>query len=140
MTINEATTDEAVAGCFPVMQQLRPALSVEEFVDRVRRQQEAGYRLAYLQQNDAPVAVAGFRVLENLAWGRFLYVDDLVTTDDARSRGHGKRLFDWLLDEAKRLGCEQLHLDSGVQRFAAHRFYFRERMEITSYHFAGQVP
>lgn len=139
MTVQEATSDAAITACFPVMVQLRPDLLDDEFLPRVRRQMESGYRLAFVEQDGRPVAVAGFRVIENLAWGRFLYVDDLITDEYARSQGHGERLFDWLLAEAERQGCEQLHLDSGVQRFAAHRFYFRERMDITSYHFARKV-
>jgi hypothetical protein len=39
------------------------------------------------------------------------------------------------VEEARREGCRALHLDSGVQRFAAHRFYLGKRMEITSRHF-----
>ena len=49
------------------------------------------------------------------------------------------RLLDWLAEEAKEHGCGQLHLDSGVQRRDAHRFYFREGMGITSFHFAKEV-
>ena len=47
----------------------------------------------------------------------------------------GWRLFDWLLAEARREGCEQLHLDSGVQRYEAHGFYLKNRLHITSHHF-----
>jgi hypothetical protein len=32
-----------------------------------------------------------------------------------------------------------VHLDSGVQRQHAHRFYFREGMTITSFHFRAAV-
>ncbi|GMR05632.1 MAG: hypothetical protein BMS9Abin25_0207 [Gammaproteobacteria bacterium] len=32
----------------------------------------------------------------NLAWGRFLYVDDLVTSSSAWSQGHGSPLLAWL--------------------------------------------
>jgi GNAT superfamily N-acetyltransferase len=84
-------------------------------------------------------AVAGFRIAEFLAWGRILYVDDLVTASAQRSRGHGQALFDWLVARARANGCAQLHLDSGVQRFDAHRFYLRQRMSITSHHFALQL-
>ncbi|MBI3921087.1 MAG: GNAT family N-acetyltransferase, partial [Armatimonadetes bacterium] len=82
------------------------------------------------------VAVAGFRLSENLAWGRFLYVDDLVTDEAERSRGHGQELLEWLLEYAHQQDCDQFHLDSGVQRFGAHRFYLRHGMDITSHHFA----
>jgi GNAT superfamily N-acetyltransferase len=92
--------------------------------------------LAYLIDGDDVVAVTGFRLLENLAWEKFLYVDDLVTDDARRSCGHGERLLAWLIDLARVSGCDQVHLDSGVQRFDAHRFYLRHRFRITSHHFA----
>ena len=47
----------------------------------------------------------------------------------------------WVDEEAARAGCGELHLDSGVgpDREAAHRFYFRHRLRITSYHFAREL-
>lgn len=129
--------NEMIADCYPVMAQLRPHLTPESFVERVKRQQQAfGFRLAYAEDNGQIAGVAGFRITECLAWGRFLYVDDLVTDAACRSGGIGKRLLDWLVIQARQAGCDQLHLDSGVQRFGAHRFYLRERMSITSHHFA----
>lgn len=133
--IGVAETPEEIAGCFPVMRELRLHVELAAFVPQVQRQQRDGYRLAFVEVDGVVEACAGFRILENLALGRFLYVDDLVTAENARSRGHGARLMDWLIDQARAAGCAQLHLDSGVQRFAAHRFYLRERMEITSHHF-----
>jgi GNAT superfamily N-acetyltransferase len=131
-----AESDAEIAACFDVVSELRPHLVREEFVPRVREQQQGGYRLAYVSEDGAPVAAAGFRIATYLAWGRALYVDDLVTRASARSRGHGKTLLAWLVDHARRCGCEQLHLDSGTQRVDAHRFYLRERLAITSFHFS----
>jgi hypothetical protein len=48
-------------------------------------------------------------------------------------------LLDWLVEQARLHGCENLELDSGVQRFDTHRFYFRKRMHISSYHFRLQI-
>lgn len=130
-----AESEADIDRCFAVMLELRPHLVSSEFIQRVRRQEQNGYRLVYL--NDRVVrAVAGFWLSECLAAGKFLYVDDLVTRSDDRSHGYGEALFQWLVDYAKAHHCEQLSLDSGVQRFAAHRFYLRHRMEITSHHFA----
>lgn len=132
-----AQSDPEILRCFPVIAELRPHLVEGEFVARVRRQQrDGGYQLAFIEEEGSVMAVAGFRVGEFLAWGRILYVDDLVTTSAGRSRGHGQRLFDWLAARAREAGCVQLHLDSGVQRFDAHRFYLRHRMDITAHHFA----
>ena len=132
-----AEADAEIARCFPVMAQLRGGLSGEaEFVDQVKRQMSvAGYRLAYLEDSGRVVAVAGFRVSEWLAWGKALYVDDLVTDSEARGSGWGSALMDWLIARAKAEDCRELHLDSAVQRGAAHRFYFRKGLQIKSYHF-----
>lgn len=135
-----AATDAEILACHAVMSELRPHVPIGEFVARVRRQEKDGYRLAYLAGEDGrPVAAAGYRILENLAWGLFLYVDDLVTDEKFRSKGHGQKLFDWLVAEARRAGCAQFHLDSGVFRHGAHRFYLLRRMDITSYHFAMKL-
>jgi GNAT superfamily N-acetyltransferase len=131
-----AGSGDAIARCFAVMVQLRPHLIESEFASRVQRQQAGGYLLAYLEAESRVRAVAGYRLGECLACGRHCYVDDLVTDAGDRSHGFGRRLFDWVVDRAREAGCVQFHLDSGVQRFAAHRFYFARRMFITSYHFA----
>ena len=126
----------------PAMAALRPAWADEgAFVERVDNVQRGeGYRLAGVFERGQPaaVAVAGFRIGHNLPWGRYLYVDDLSTVPEARRRGHGRRLLRWLVAEAARSGCEQLHLDSGVgpDRAHAHRLYLGEGMLITSHHFA----
>lgn len=136
MQIRVAESDEEIARCFPVMSELRPHVAEADFVRRVRRQREsAGYELVFLEDEGEVRAVAGVRVTECLAWGRFMYVDDLVTQSGARSRGHGEKLFAWLLGRAAEQGCDEFHLDSGVQRFAAHRFYLRHRMDIIAHHF-----
>jgi hypothetical protein len=112
--------------------------SVEALTARIDAQRADGYRVAASLEDGSAAAVAGFRVAENLAWGRFLYVDDLVTRAALRGRGHADGVMTWVEAEAARLRCDELHLDSGVgpEREDAHRFYFRHGMRITSYHFA----
>ncbi len=139
MNIHLATTDTEITACYPVMRELRPHIAAEDFLYRVRSQQGAGYRLVCMQGSTGVVAVAGFRVVENLAWGRFLYVDDLVTLPEQRSKGYGAKLLAWLKDQAAQEGCQQLHLDSGIQRKQAHRFYEREGLTMTSYHYVDKT-
>ncbi|MEW5755774.1 MAG: GNAT family N-acetyltransferase [Pseudomonadota bacterium] len=134
--IRRAGTPEEVMRCYPVMAQLRPQYSAQAFLAQVQAQMQEGFQLAYACEGDKVVTVAGFRLIRNLAWGRFLYVDDLVTDAQQRSRGAGQAMLAWLVEEARRCGCDQLHLDSGVQRLDAHRFYEREGMQRSSYHFA----
>jgi GNAT superfamily N-acetyltransferase len=122
------------------MRELRPHFkSAEKFVQQVLRQQRDGYLLAFLEADGEVRAVAGYRFLESLFSGKFLYVDDLVTRDRDRSRGFGGALLDWLVEQARANRCDTLELDSGVQRFDAHRFYLLKRMNISSYHFRIKI-
>ena len=139
MNIHIATTDAEIAACYPVMRELRPPLEEAEFLSRVQSLKNTGYRPVFVQHADGVLAVAGFWIRENLAWGRFMYVDDLVTLASHRSKGIGARLLAWLREYAIKEGCRQLHLDSGRHRKEAHRFYEREGVSVTGYHFAENL-
>ena len=137
LTIAFARTDLEIQNCFPVMAELRPHLRAEDFVARVRRQnRDSGFELAYLADAGAIKSLGGIRISECLFNGKYLYIDDLVTSVSARSAGYGAKLFDWLVQYAREQGCDELTLDSGVQRFDAHRFYQARRMNINCHHFA----
>ena len=132
-----AESDSDLNRCYPVMRQLRPHLAAAGFVARVRAMQREGYAIAMREDDTGAVrAVAGFRIFDMLACGRTLYVDDLVTDEAARSQGHGAALLRWLVERARAAGCHHFSLDSGTHRREAHRFYFRERMHVSSFHFA----
>lgn len=123
------------------LHELRPRLGrLEQLTERADGQRASGYRIvaSFEPDEEDAAAVAGFRVAENLAWGRHLYVDDLSTRAGCRGRGHAGALMRWLAVEACRLGCEELHLDSGVgpDREDAHRLYFNSGLRISAYHFS----
>ena len=130
------TTDAEIASTFATMRELRPHLREGEYLATIRRMRETGgYRLAAAIEGEARPCVAGFRLGENLVRGKYLYTDDLITLPSARSQGHGKAMLDWLAALGRRCGCAVMLLDSGVQRFGAHRFYLRERFDIVCHNF-----
>jgi GNAT superfamily N-acetyltransferase len=131
---------------FEAMRALRTALGDEdEFVRRVDElQRPEGYRLvgSFDDGIENAAAVAGFRLGHMLAWGRYIYVDDLSTSPDVRRRGHARALLDWLLEEGRRSGCDQIHLDSAtrLERADAHRLYMNAGYVISALHFQRAVP
>lgn len=141
MEIRELVPDETRLA-YAAMRELRPHLEREaEFVARVNDTlRPSGYRLvASFDAGDRDAAaVAGFRIGDMLAWGHYLYVDDLVTRESARRSGHATALLDWLRAEAERNGCDSFQLDSGVHRHDAHRLYLSWGLTITGHHF-GRV-
>jgi GNAT superfamily N-acetyltransferase len=130
-----APDDPRLSQVFEVMKELRTHLTIEQFRDGYARAVPEGYRVAAVFDGDECRAVAGYRLMHNLVSGYHMYVDDLITGERWRSHGYGRRLNDYLVDVARREGCASVQLDSATYRREAHRFYFRERYAIWSYHF-----
>ncbi len=145
MPITELLPPHTARG-WRAMLELRPHIgdadAFAEHIDTTQRPE--GYRLLGSFENDdddQAAAVAGFRIINHLAWGRALYVDDLSTLPEARGKGHAGALLDHLIAEARSLGCDELHLDSGVgeARWTAHRLYMNHGLTIASHHFARSL-
>ncbi|WP_394619856.1 GNAT family N-acetyltransferase [Lentzea sp. JNUCC 0626] len=129
------------AQAFEVMRELRPHLTdADEFVELVRAQRREGYRLVVsYDESGRVVSLAGFRHLTSLYAGSHLYIDDLSTLPSARGKGHAGALLRWVDDEARRLGCVGVHLDSGTARHDAHRLYLASGFVIPAFHFAKSL-
>ena len=105
-----------------LLRTLRTTLDDAAFAVRLARAEAQGYRVLAAYEDETMVGVLGYRITDDLCWGRTFYVDDLVVAPDKRGAGIGARL----LAEAKRMAkgtCDHLRLGSGLTRHDAHRFY-----------------
>ncbi len=136
--IRKCVTEADIKATYSVMKQLRPKLKEEDYLPLIKSLKETeGYCLAALFEEEICFAVIGYRIRRSLAslGNTEVYVDDFVTDSTQRSKGYGKVLFEWMKKECNSMGCQGIILDSGLQRVEAHKFYQREGMAITAYHF-----
>ena len=126
----------AISACARIITVLRTHLDEAEFRRRLQIQAGEGYSIVYMEVNGEIVALAGCRVVNYMAWGRVFYIDDLVADPEQRRAGYGGALMDWLIDEARRRECAELHLDTGYQRQDAHRLYLRKGLLFSGHHMA----
>lgn len=141
MMIKECIKRDEIVATFSVMKQLRPKLENEEnyfqLVQSLRKTEK--YRLiAMFNNSNKCLVLAGIRVKCSLFSNGTpeMHVDDFVTDTDYRSCGLGKKMFEWLKSECRKLGYSTMILDSGTQRTDAHNFYYREGMQVTALHFS----
>lgn len=141
MEVKEAACGADIRRLFPVIRVLRSHIgSADELVARAERQRrQSGWRLIFVEDKGEPVAAASFRISEWLAWGKALYVDDLVALESHRGSGYAETLMRWMEELARKEGCVEFHLDSGTHRLGAHRFYHRLKLAITSLHFSKKL-
>nr|WP_205187989.1 GNAT family N-acetyltransferase [Metabacillus iocasae] len=122
------------------MHQLRPHLTEESFLKTVKEMKEGGYQLFALCEEDEMVALAGVIIITNLYYGRHVYVYDLVTSNEHRSKGYGEQLLSYIEEWGQKNECEHVALSSANYRTDAHRFY-EEKMNYTrpSYVFLKKI-
>lgn len=137
--IQEVKTDEDILKCWLVIRELRPQLAEESFVSLVKEQLAGGYRLAFIEEGDKAVAAVGFRYLQFLFCGKHFYIDDLSTLPEARNKGYGSQLLDYVEQLAREQGFPVITLDSGHHRHSAHRLYLNKGFTISSHHFTKKL-
>jgi GNAT superfamily N-acetyltransferase len=122
--IKELKNEQEWKEAFPVMKQLRNHLDESSFLQLVQEAtQLENYKMAALYENNQMVAVTGFMPMVTLYNGRFIWVCDLVTDSENRSKGYGETLLGYVQKWSKENGYDIISLSSGIQRIDAHRFY-----------------
>jgi GNAT superfamily N-acetyltransferase len=135
--VRVARDENEVRRCWPAYKELRPHLrSEDELVERWRIQAREGFNIVYIPEGTTVPAAAGYRFLHTLAWGHILYIDDLVAVASRHRTGFGSTLLQYLQGEARRLGCDAVHLDTGYQRHLAHLAYLRNGFRFDCHHLA----
>lgn len=122
------------------MRELRPHLDETSFAELVKEMMREGYRMAFIEgENGYAESVIGFRYLQFLFNGKHFYIDDLSTLPEARGKGHGGKLIDFVCDLAREKGYQYVTLDSGHHRHDAHRLYLNKGFTIASHHFSKKL-
>jgi GNAT superfamily N-acetyltransferase len=137
--VSQALSDEEVRRCWAVFSELRPDLTEVEFIRRWKVQHQEGYEIVFIESDNVIVAAAGFRYINTMAWGKILYLDDLIALRTQQGHGWGSALLRWLQEQARVQRCEAVHLDTGYNRQAAHKAYLRNGFELNCHHLAWKV-
>ncbi len=137
MNLQQITTLAQLQACFETLLVLRPHIKNQpHWIEQILQQQKEGYQSFAITQDNQVVAYMGLRFMTTLAWGKILYIDDLVSHPSYREKGFAQQL----LSHAEKLAldndCDQIHLDSGYQRQDAHRLYLNNKFNLTSHHFS----
>jgi GNAT superfamily N-acetyltransferase len=140
MKIQPLITPDEIKQAHETIQFLRPALrDVDLFAQNVQKQFNEGYRFIGIEHEGKIVACSGFRILNTLAWGKIVYIDDLVTHEAHRGKGYALSLLDYIQKFARENGCGEIHLDSGYMRNTAHKVYLNYGFILATHHFSLKV-
>jgi ribosomal protein S18 acetylase RimI-like enzyme len=112
--------------CYPVMKELRPHLSFEEYISIYNESHSAdGYEIVAIEDNGQILAVMGYRFLSDYVRGKHVYIDDLVSSEKVRSQGLGAELLKFAEKIAESSRSRSLRLCTDIENQRSVNFYDR---------------
>ncbi|MFE7083516.1 GNAT family N-acetyltransferase [Priestia megaterium] len=137
--ILELTTQDQFLEAFPIVNQLRTDLTEQSYLELLKQMKQSGYKLFALYKERSIVTVAGISLQINFYNKKYVFVYDLITDTEHRSKGYGYKLLRYIDEWAKSNGAKYIALESGIQRIDAHKFY-EEKLNYEKWCYSFRKP
>ena len=137
--VREIETEEEMVSLFPLLKQLNSKLKKADYKFMLKDMLLHNYRMAGVFQGKKCVGLSGFWIATKIYSGKYVELDNVIIDNDHRSQGIGKLLCDWIIDEAKKLGCQTAMLDAYSENSSGHKFYLREGFILRGFHFLKKI-
>ncbi len=89
--------------------------------------------------NDKLVGVTGLWFCTRHYVGKAVELDHVYLMPEHRNKGIGKQFMNWINTYVKEKGCNSIELNTYVQNYPSHKFYYNEGFEILGYHFLKRI-
>ncbi len=135
MLVRELVDKEEMLSYLPVLNELYPSLTAEEYSRELDEMLPCRYGQVAVFEEEECIAICGFWIGNKLWIGKYLELDNIVVRTSHRSQGVGKLMFDFLERKAFEQQCKMLSLDSYTSNFKAHKFFYNEGYAPKGFHF-----
>lgn len=111
------------------------ALLKERFAEMVTQ----NYECAGIYDNDNLIGITGLWFCTRHYAGKSVEFDHVYIDEIYRSKGLGKQFLAWIYNYVDAKGYNSIELNTYVQNYPSHKFYYNEGFEILGYHFLKKL-
>ena len=120
----------------PLIQQLTSHKFSDDILkERFTEMVTQNYECAVIYENENLIGVSGLWYCTRHYVGKTVEIDHVYIDENYRSKGLGKQFLNWIYEYVKTKGCTTVELNTYVQNYPSHKFYYNEGFEILGYHF-----
>ncbi len=111
--------------------QVSDAILKQRFSEMVNQ----NYECAGIFEGEKLIGISGLWFCTRHYSGKSVEPDHVFIDDEYRGKGLGKQFFEWIYNYVKLKGYESMELNTYVNNYPSHKFYYNEGFEILGYHF-----
>ncbi|WP_308990584.1 GNAT family N-acetyltransferase [Mariniflexile litorale] len=131
---------EEIHTIIPLVEKLNDyKISVNVLKGRFNEMVTQNYECAGIYDNDTLIGVCGLWFCTRHYSGKSVEVDHVYIDDNYRGKGLGKDFFTWIYNYVILKGYESVELNTYVNNYASHKFYYNEDFKILGYHFLKKL-
>ncbi len=124
----------------PLIQKLTKNENPNELLrERFAEMVSQNYECAGVYDDEKLIGISGLWFSTRHYAGKSMEVDHVYIDEEYQGKGLGKQFFKWLYNYAKEKGCNASELNTYVQNYPSHKFYYNEGYEILGYHFLKKL-
>lgn len=137
MTFSFKIIDKSdINSIIPLVQKLTNYKYSDEILkERFAEMVTQNYECAGIYEGEKLIGISGMWYCTRHYAGKSMEVDHVFIDDGYRSLGLGKQFFSWIYEYVKAKGYNSVELNTYVQNYPSHKFYYNEGFEILGYHF-----
>lgn len=106
---------------------------------RFREMVTQNYECAVVYDNEKLIGVTGLWFCTRHYSGKSVELDHVIIDENYRNKGLGKEFMIWIENYVKDKGYEAIELNTYVQNYPSHKFYYNLGFEILGYHFLKKI-
>lgn len=114
-------------------------IGIEILEQRFSEMINQNYECAVVLANKTIVGVTGLWFCTRHYIGKSVEMDHVYILPEYRGQGLGEQFVSWIKDYVKSKGFKSLELNTYVNNYASHKFYYNQGFEILGYHFLSKL-
>ncbi|HLT42263.1 MAG TPA: GNAT family N-acetyltransferase [Sphingobacteriaceae bacterium] len=124
----------------PLLQKLGNYLVPEATLkERLLEMTQQNYECLGVYRTNVLIGICGLWFQTRHYAGRSIEMDHLIIDDAYRSNGIGKIIVDFVTDYAKKKLCNWIELNSYVNNFSSHKFFYKQGFVAKGFHFIKEL-
>jgi GNAT superfamily N-acetyltransferase len=140
LSIKRLEKIEELLETYPLVRLLKPELGYDAFCHIQTEAFKEGYQCvgAFTRSNEL-LGMCGYWIRHRFCSMKVMHVDSIVAADHMQGKGIGSVIMDWVIEEARKQGCDHMALDTYIERKEAHSFYLKHHFGVQGLHFMRKL-